>query len=337
MKQILVDIPLEAAALARWRGRTDVRVLVADPISDEGLVRPAEVLRETNVLFCSTPPANFEVMGALEWVQLSSSGFEQLIPLNLPGRGVRATNAQGVFDIPIAEWCVAMLVNLARDLRGMIRHQDQAIWDRSARFQHEIRGQVVGFWGYGGLARESARLCRTMGLRVHVLTRQGVKPRPQVYRVPDTGDPEGVLPDAVFAGSQREEFLRGLDFLVLAMPLTPANRGIVGEAELRALPKSAFLLNPARGPLIQESALLRALQQGWIAGAAIDTHFQYPLPSDHPLWRMPNVILTPHISGSSLSPSFLPRVWDIFTQNVERFLIGQPLLNELTPEQLTPS
>ena len=336
-KQILIDVPIEAAALARLQHQAGLRILVADPISDEEQTRSPEVLRDTHFLFCSVPPANLEVMGALEWVQICSSGYEQLIPWNLPSRGVRACNAQGVFDVPIGEWCVAMLVNLARDLRGMIRHQDAGVWDRDARFQREIRGKTVGFWGYGGLARETARLCKVMGLQVHVLTRHGVKPRTNVYCVPGTGDPQGTCPDKVFTEQQREDFLRGLDFLILAMPLSPATRGIVGEAELRALPSHAFLLNPARGPLAQEPALLNALNEGWIAGAALDTHFHYPMPPEHPLWRMPNVILTPHISGSSLSPRFLTRTWDIFEQNVDRILSKEPLLNELQPQALIPS
>jgi len=118
------------------------------------------------------------------------------------------------------------------------------------------------------------------------------------------------------------------------MPDTNTTKGIVGETELRTLPKRAFVLNPARGPLIQEQALLRALREGWIAGAALDTHYHYPMPADHPLWRMPNVIMTPHISGSGESPFFLERIWDIFVKNVERFRDGKPLLNELTPSQL---
>ncbi|HJN15590.1 MAG TPA: NAD(P)-dependent oxidoreductase, partial [Armatimonadota bacterium] len=94
------------------------------------------------------------------------------------------------------------------------------------------------------------------------------------------------------------------------------------------------LLNPARGPLVQEKALLQALREGWIAGAALDTHYYYPMPADHALWRFPNVIITPHVSGSSASPYFLDRIWDLFVQNVERYVSGQPLLNELTPAQL---
>ena len=145
---------------------------------------------------------------------------------------------------------------------------------------------------------------------------------------------DGTLPDRVFGESEKMEFLGGLDFLVLAMPLTKATEGLVGEKELSALPPRAFVLNPARGPIIQQAALLRALREKWIAGAALDTHYHYPMPPDHPLWKFPNVIFTPHISGSSLSPMFKTRLWDIFALNLERITHGQPLLNELTAAQL---
>jgi len=118
------------------------------------------------------------------------------------------------------------------------------------------------------------------------------------------------------------------------MPLTKKTEGIVGEKELRALPRTAYLLNPARGPLVQEKPLLRALQEAWISGAALDTHYHYPMPPDHPLWKFPNVIMTPHISGSVQSPCFLERLWDTFVQNVERYLSNRPLLNELSAAQL---
>jgi phosphoglycerate dehydrogenase-like enzyme len=236
--------------------------------------------------------------------------------------------------VPIAEWAVAMMVNLARNLRQMIRNQDAAVWDRSAAFQREIRGLTVGLWGYGGIGRETARLAKQMGLRVHAFARNGVGPARDVYAVPGTGDPEGVLPDRVFRAGEEIAFLKGLDFLVLGLPLTKATEGLIGERELQALPRTAFVLNPARGPIIREEALLRALREGWIAGAALDTHYKYPMPPEHPLWRFPNVIFTPHISGSSLSPNFKARLWEIFSLNIDRFVRGEPLLNELTPQQL---
>lgn len=336
---ILIDMPLHEGRLRELRAMEGIAVDVLSSTELSPIERvaeaPPDMAARAEVLFCTYPPANTGSMDKLRWVQISSAGYSQLFGHNLVERGVRATNARGCFDVPIAEWIVAMMVNLARDLRQMIRNQDAQVWDRGARFQSEIRGLTAGIWGYGGIGRETARLLRAMGLRVHVLSRGGVAPAENVYCVAGTGDPSGTLPDRVFLAGEESEFLSGLDFLILAMPLTPSTEGVVGERELRALRPSAFLLNPARGPLVREEALLQALREGWIAGAAIDTHYQYPLPPEHPLWRFPNVILTPHISGSGQSTHFLDRVWEIFGENVARWQSGRPLLNELSPAQLS--
>jgi len=330
--RILVDMPVHQDALAELR-RRPVAIQFVEP-AEEVRELPDELLRDTEILFCTFPPRNFAGMRRLAWMQISSAGFGQLSGLGLFARGIRVTNARGCFDVPIGEWNVAMMVNLARNLRRMVRNQETATWDRAAEFQREIRGLTAGIWGYGGIGRETARLARAMGMRVHVLARNGVGPAGEVYAPPGCGDPEGILPARVYVAGQERAFLAGLDFLVLALPLTPETEGILGEQELQALPRRAFVLNPARGPLIAEPALLRALREGWIAGAALDTHYAYPLPAEHPLWRLPNVILTPHISGSSLSPHYQARIWDIFVQNVSRFLGGRPLLNELDAARL---
>ncbi|NQU10310.1 hypothetical protein HQ590_05945, partial [bacterium] len=208
---ILVDFPVHDASLKKLRDIPGVTAAVV-PAAEEPRELPVELLRKTDVLFCTYPPSNFTEMGRVRWIQISSAGYTQLVGLGLPEKPVRATNALGVFDIPIAEWNIAMVVNLARDLRSMIRHQDQGVWDRDARFQREIRGAVAGLWGYGGIGRETARLAKALGLTVHVLTRTGVKPRTNIYCVPGTGDPDGTLPDCVFLEKEKETFLRGLDF-----------------------------------------------------------------------------------------------------------------------------
>jgi phosphoglycerate dehydrogenase-like enzyme len=333
MKNLLIDVRTRPDLLDRLRAVPGVAVALAEP-SPVKRPLPADLLRDRHVLFCSLPPANLEEMNALELVQITSVGYEKLYGLGLAERGVRVCNARGIYETTIAEWNVAMMVNLARDLRGMVRNQEHAVWDQAARFQNEVRGRLVGLWGYGGIGRETARLAKAMGMRVHALTRRGVSSRENTYRLPGVGDPDGTLPDRVFSAGQELEFLAGLDFLVLSLPQTPATTGLLGERELRALPRGAFILNPARGPIIQEQALLNALRNGWVAGAALDTHYQSPLPADHPLWRFPNVIITPHVSGSDQGPYYLDRVWDVLLQNVERFLAGRPLLNELTPAEL---
>lgn len=334
MLKILIDMPVYEPVLRSLQQLPGVSVAVVEPPEEKVRPLPVSQIQDCDVLFCTFLPENHEEMTQLKLVQISSAGYSQLFGKKLVERGVRACNSLGVFDVPIAEWNIAMMINLARDVRGLVRNQESQIWDRSARFQKEIRGSVVGIWGYGGIGRETARLAKALGMTVHVLVRQPIQKRDTVYCVPETGDPEGNLPDRVFYGSEKEAFLNSLDFLVMAIPQTGTTTGIMDESELRMLKPTAFLLNPARGPLIQEAALIKALAEGWIAGAALDTHYYYPMPPDHPLWHFPNVILTPHISGSSLSPRFLERVSAIFLQNVEQFQQGEPLLNELTASQL---
>lgn len=338
MPHILINTRLPSETADQLASIPNVRVT----FSDRGLQEhhaavefPPEEIRDVDILVCTAPPKNFNDMKRLKFIQLASVGFGQLYGLDITSRGIRVANARGVYDSAIGEWNLAMMINLARDLRGMIRNQEHGIFDKAPRFASEIRGQVVGLWGYGGIGRETARLAKTLGMTVHAYARNGIKPRGDTYTAPGTGDPDGKLPDAVFTQGQELEFLRGLDFLILSLPLTPQSTGLIGEPELRALKPTAFVLNPARGPLIQEQALLKALREGWFAGAALDTHYYYPMPADHPLWRFPNVIMTPHISGSDLGPLFVSRMMDITLHNVREFLSGGTLWNELTTEELS--
>ena len=334
MKRIFINDAVHPSGLARLQARDDVALDIHENPDEEELSFPAERIRDAQIMLCAVPPVNHADMTALEWIQLSTAGYAQLFDADLPARGIRASNALGIYDVPIAEWNIMMITSLGRDLPGMIRNQQERVWDRGAIHQSEMRGAVVGIWGYGGIGRETARLCKAMGLTVHVLAREGVRPRSCHYVVPGTGDPEGVLPDRVFTCDDRDAFLGGLDFLVLAMPLTNNTRGIIGEHELSCLPGTARLLNPARAELVEEKALVQALRGGSIAGAALDTHYHYPMPPEHPFWGMPNVVLTPHISGSNDLPYFPERLWDLFVQNVERYLAGDPLLNTLSAEKL---
>jgi phosphoglycerate dehydrogenase-like enzyme len=349
--RILSDIPLSEIAVRKLESLPGVTLHQLPP-HDAAWDLSDELLPGPEILLCKLPARNLDALGRLKMIQLSSVGYEHLRHLGFADRPVRVCNARGIFDTAIAEWNLAMMVNLIRDLPGMMRNQRDARWERADRFQQEIRGRVLGLWGYGGIGRETARLAKACGMTVHVMTRSGLKPRENTFVLRGTGDPDGILPDRVFLaghpphphplfplasggrgqgeGGQTREFLSGLDFLILALPHTRESEGMIGEAELKALPRSAFILNPARGPIIQEKALIQALHEGWIAGAALDTHFAYPLPADHPLWQFPNVILTPHVSGADKSPNFPDRIADLFIQNVNRYLEGRPLLNEIT-------
>jgi phosphoglycerate dehydrogenase-like enzyme len=328
MLEILCDAPISSGELHI----EDARVRFLPGHRGEWALS-GEMLPGPEVLLCRQPPSNLDQLTRLKLIQLSTVGYEHLRAFHLEDRPLRVCNARGIFDSAIAEWNVCMIIALTRDLRGMIRNQEHGVWDRSGRFHDEVRERTVALWGYGGIGRDTARLAKALGMTVHVMTRSGVHPRQGYYSPAGTGDPEGKMPDRVFVAGQEREFLAGVDFLVLALPHTKASTGLIGENELKALPKGAFLLNPARGPIVHEPALLRALRERWLAGAALDTHFAYPLPPDHPLWRFPNVILTPHISGAEQSRLFPGRMADLFARNVERYRSGQPLLNELTRQE----
>jgi len=295
----------------------------------------ASLLQGVDILLCEIPPTNFDDFDQLKWMQLTSAGYNHVLHLPLLERGIRVTNGLGNFDGPIGQWCNMMMLMWHREMLEQLANQKEKIWSQDGRYQRDIYGSTIGFWGYGGIARETARLAKSMGVTVHALTRDGkTRRRDMTYCVAGTGDPEGVLPDRVFAPSQLKEFLGGLDYLFLGMALTDETTGIIGEAELRMLKPSAVLINPTRAAIIEEQAMIRCMSEKWIRGASLDVHYAYPLPPEHPLWSMQNVILTPHISGSSASSHFMTRIYDIFGQNLARYINTRPLLNELTDAQL---
>jgi len=333
---LLISIKEDKAAFARLRDiypMIDIRV--GPWIDDVGQKMPVELMKGTDILLCEMPPDNFNDFDQLKWIQLTSAGYAQVLDLPIIERKIRVTNGLGNFDGPIAEWNILMMLFWHRNMLEQLANQKNKIWNRDVRYQKDLFGSTIGFWGYGGIARETARLAKAMHLNVWVMTRDGsIAKRPLTYRVEGTGDPEGVLPDRVFSTERKEEFLGGLDYLFITMPLTPATKGLIGEHELRMLKPTAVLINPARAAIIDEQIFIRCLKENWIRGASLDVHYAYPLPPEHPLWTMPNLVMTPHISGSAASPYFFQRIYDILAQNLARYVSGQPLLNELSESQL---
>lgn len=328
--RILVTQPVHPAGLQRAQELASVECI--DPFGP-GFKLSAEQLSDVTVLFSDMCPDNVAEMSNLRWLQLGSHGYSHLNGLTLPPDTV-VTNASGVNDIPIAEWCVMMMLAFARDLPGMLAEQQAHRWNRDARFQAELRGRRVGILGYGNIGREFAALCRALGLEVWVLSRFRPGARDLRYDPLDRPESWVPIPDRTFTHDQREEFLSGLDFLVVTTPVTSGTRGWVDADALRLLPDHAVLLNPARAGVVDESALLDALRSGVIAGAALDDHYRMPMPADDPFFALSNVILTAHISGSNSSTWFVQRIWDLFNRNLRRFSDGEPLLNTISRDDL---
>jgi phosphoglycerate dehydrogenase-like enzyme len=149
----------------------------------------------------------------------------------------------------------------------------------------------------------------------------------QGYAVSHTGDPDGEIPERFYRADALHDMLAECDYVVVALPLTPATVHFVGEAELKAMKPNAYLVNIARGSIVDEAALIRALREGWIAGAGLDVFEREPLPADSPLWEMETVLISPHVAG--FTPRYDERATELFAENMSRYLSGQPLLNQV--------
>jgi|GEM_PF-2816099 len=229
MPHILIDHNIAPSCLKALEEKTGQRILLAEGELGTQRELPESQLKDAVALLGTHLPLNHEQMTSLQWVQLTSAGFAQAEGLGLSQRNVKVTTASGVNDIPIAEWSIMMMLALTRRLPEMFQNQTQELWDRSARFQTEMRGKTLGIWGFGGIARETARLATAMGLNVHILTRTGqIDDKPRFQSNPQNDRPED-LPQKVFAAKDSVQFCQSLDFLMLAIPDTADNLGLIDE------------------------------------------------------------------------------------------------------------
>ena len=246
----------------------------------------------------------------LRWIQALSSGVDFLDLEAIEAHGVALTNAAGVHAEPIAEQVLGYLLTFERGIHTGIRQQQEGVWQRYSG--GEIRGKTLGVVGLGAIGSRAAEYAGAFGMTV-----VGTK------RDPSTA-PEPV--DEVYAPDGLFEVLGRSDYVLLSCPLTPETRGLVGRAELGAMKGDAVLVNVARGAVVDEDALVYALQQGGIRGATLDVFEEEPLPPESPLWALPNVVVTPHMAGST--PHKFERIAEIFAANYEAFADGR--LDELT-------
>ena len=247
----------------------------------------------------------------VRWVHTFSAGVDQLVATGLIRRpGVVFTNNSGSYDVPIAEHVMAMLFAIARGSPAYFARQAKGEWSRGVPHT-ELRDATLVVLGLGSIGGELARLASGVGMRVIGVRRNASRPVPGVDRV--------VSPDRLV------EVAREADYLAVTAALTPLTQGMVSAEVLAALKPTAWVVNIARGPIVDEAALLAALREHRIGGAGLDVFDVEPLPADSPLWTLDNVILTPHVSGNS--PRVRERSLALVVENVRRFKSGEPLLN----------
>jgi phosphoglycerate dehydrogenase-like enzyme len=243
---------------------------------------------------------------------------------------VKLTTASGVHMPVMGEYALMMMLAHAHRLPRLLRAQAAHEWpaNRAELFSAtELRGQTLGVVGYGSIGREAGRLAHAAGMRVLAAKRNPQQRADPGWHLPGTGDPSGALPEGFFGLDQLDEMLPRCDYVLLVLPLTDETRGVLNARTLPLLKPTAFVINYGRGALVDEPALIAALQAGQLGGAALDVFEHEPLPASSPLWDLPNVIVTPHISGWTSRYDEL--AVQLFADNLKRYLAGEPLLNEV--------
>lgn len=282
-------------------------------------------LPETEILCSFSVPANWrELTPNLRWLQYPGAGVDGLRSSGLldAQSEVVVTSAAGIHATTISEYVFGSMLMFNWNWPQMVRLQDGHVWARSAGWYNlggrELAGQTLGVVGLGSIGRRIAQVGRAFGMRVLGMRRS--------FTGEDASDPDV---DQSYPPSALRELLGQSDYVVLSVPLTPETEHMIGEAELRSMKSNAYLVNIARGRVIDEQALIRALREGWIAGAGLDVAEVEPLPANSPLYTMPNVILTPHIAGVSVH--YESRLAHLFAENLRRYRAGEPLLNRFDP------
>ncbi|MCB0181631.1 MAG: D-2-hydroxyacid dehydrogenase [Anaerolineae bacterium] len=264
----------------------------------------------------------------LDWLQTHSAGIDYLLDTPLWPSQVKVSTMNGIHAIPMAEFALTMMLAFRWKLPTIRRFQQRAEWvtERWETFAGpELRGLTLGIIGYGAIARELARQVTALGVRVLAVNRSGQRQPDRGFREPGTGDPQAMLPETIYPSSQLLTMLPQCDYVVVLAPSTTDTYHLINAAALETMKPTAVFINLARGALVDEAALVNALRQQQIAGAALDVFEEEPLPADSPLWQFENVILSPHVSG--FTPHYDERASDLFVENLRRYLNEEPLLN----------
>jgi phosphoglycerate dehydrogenase-like enzyme len=283
----------------------------------EDYERIAEEIADADVFVgWSLRPDQLAAAKKLKWIHSPAAAIHQLMYPELINSNVVVTNSTGVHGPVVAEHAIAVLLALAKRLPQAMRYQAKKVWAQETLWQErprprEVAGATAAVIGMGGIGREFAGRARALGMRVLAVRENPAKGRG--------------LADAVFGPEQIDEVLDHADYVLLCTPVTPATTHIINQERLKKMKPDAYLINVARGTLIDEAALIAALKERRIAGAALDVFEQEPLPADSEFWSLDNVLITPHTAA--VTERLWDRHYEVIVENLRRFLDGRPLLN----------
>ncbi len=287
--------------------------------SPEAASKLDESLRDVEVMFIGRPPRDvLDRAPMLRWVQFIGTGVDSLVDAGLVSSRVTVTKVTGTNALPIAEHCFMFMAMFVKRMALCMENQRRHGYERDATRPDVLEGKTLGVMGLGEIGLETARLGKAYRMRVLAMHRSaGQRPPPEQV-------------DESYPPDRLREMLPLCDFVVDALPLTRDTVRTIGPEELGAMKPTAYLVNVGRGKLIDEPALVRALERGEIAGAGLDVFETEPLPESSPLWDMPNVLITPHVSGDLIDNRI--RAGRFFADNLRRYVAGEPLINVVDSE-----
>jgi len=289
----------------------DVTVLVSnDPTKVREYAPKADVIvngtSNPPLLSAAVPPA-----AKAKWIHSLWTGVDNVLCPEILASPLPLTNGRGVFRRPLAEWTIGAMLYFAYNMRRMIRQQQAGVWEVFTT--EEIQGKTLGIVGYGGIGSTTAELARPFGMKIIALRR-----RTDLFQ-------KDAIVDQSFGLAQVNELMAASDYVLLAAPLTDETRGMIGAAQIAAMKPTGVLINVGRGAVVDEPALIQALENGKIRGAALDVFAVEPLPSTHPFYKMENVLLSPHTADHV--QDFIHLAVECFLDNLRRFRANEPLLN----------
>jgi phosphoglycerate dehydrogenase-like enzyme len=309
---LLLGTPAESQTAMLQRAFPGLNIITGDSAeSFEGVASQAEMIFNWSGSLALLRRV-FAMCPNLRWVHSRSVGLEKSLFPELIESTITLTNGVGVFSPSLGEWVLGAILYFAKDFRRLIRNQQEGIW--SPFDVWVVQGKAIGIVGYGDIGRAVASRARPLGMNVLAVKRHGTGAGP--------ADP---LVDQIYTPDRRAEMISRCDYVVIATPLTAETRGLIGEAELAAMKSSAVIINVGRGPVINQEALIRALSDGRIRGAALDVFDQEPLPAGHPFYTLENVLLSPHCADNT--PDWLDQSMQLFIEQFKRFRSGEPLRN----------
>lgn len=331
--EVLVTIPFnESQQLIIKEAAHGVKVKMISARKADDI--PEETWKRAEVLYTDRVLPQPDQVPLLRWIQFHYAGIDFALEqplLNDPK--VQITHLSGSASSQAAEYIIMTLLALGHRLPDLAQNQSVRGWpkDRWERFSPvELRGSTVCLVGYGSIGRQVARLLQPFGARILAIKRDAMHPEDHGYTPVGMGDPTGDLFTRLYPVQAIKSVFKESDFIVVCTPLTRQTMRLICEEELAACKPTAFLINTSRGEIIDQKALIKALEDKKLAGAALDVFPFEPLPEDNPLWQMPNVIITPHIAGNSRY--YNDRAAQLFAENLKRYAAGQTLLNLFQPE-----